>query len=130
MQQKEREISRRLILEAMGDEGATREAILAATGLHVNSFYRIIAILREQKTIRICAWISRTDELTGERKPGTPFAVYGLNPECLDDAKRPKPLSKSRVNAKWQAKRRIVKRAKVLAAEGKSNMWDQLRYAA
>lgn len=126
--QKEREISTRLVLAAIGDTGATRKQICVATGLHSSTFIRILKVLRDEKRVRIGAWINRRDELTGERKPGTPFAVYAMGSE--PDAPRPRQLSKRKVQAKWQRKQRAVIRAKTLAREGKANMFDQLRYAA
>jgi len=126
---KEREISRRLLLAAIGDEGATRAQIEETTGMHFNSMYRILKALRDDKTVRVGKWINRTHEVSGERLSGQPFAVYVLNPDGLPDAPKNKRLSPEKVGIKYRQNRRIVTRARTLAKEGKSNMWDQLRYA-
>jgi len=128
--QKEREISRRLLLAAIGDGEATRADIEEKTGMHFNSIYRILKSLRDDKTVRVCRWINRTHEVSGERLSGQPFAVYALNPEGLPDAPKNKRLSAETVGIKYRKGRRIVIRARTLAKEGKSNIWDQLRYAA
>jgi hypothetical protein len=127
---KEREISRRLLLASIGEEGATRAQIEERTGMHFNSIYRILKALREDKTVRVSKWINRTHEISGERLSGQPFAVYSLNPDGLPDAPKNKRLSPETVGIKYRQNRRIVTRARTLAKEGKSNMWDQLRYAA
>lgn len=125
---KERAISRRLLLAAIGEKGATKMEILAASGLHHSTFGRVLKELREEKIVHIGDWLPRTHEISGERLPGTQFAVYMLGDK--KDAKRKKWLPKSEVQAKYQASKRVVTRAKVLAQSGKSNMFDQLRYAA
>ncbi len=98
--------------------------------MHIDSIYRALKELRDAKTVRVGKWINRTDEISGERLSGQPFAVYVMNPDGLDDAPKNKRLSPKKVGIKYRKNRRIVTRARTLAKEGKSNMWDQLRYAA
>ena len=84
-------------------------------------------MFRDEGLIRIGGWISRTDELTGERAPGGPEAIYMLGNE--PDAPRPKRLKKAKVQAKYERKHRTIIRARKIARRGQSNMWDQLRCA-
>lgn len=121
---KEREISRRLLMAAIHPGGSTKLQILSASGLHRSTFERCMKQLRAEKLVYICNWISRTDEL-GERKPGTPFAVFAIGDK--NDAKRPKPIPKKVVMAKWTENHYAELRVKRKAREGNSNMFDQLR---
>jgi DNA-binding transcriptional ArsR family regulator len=125
---KESEISRRLILTCIGDGGATREEIATQCSRQKSSMSRRLKMLRDEGLIRIGGWISRTDELTGERAPGAPQAVYMLGNE--PDAPRPKRLKKAKVQAKYEKKHRAIIALRKRAKLGQSNMWDQLRLAA
>lgn len=126
---KERGISRRMLMEAIDTErGSTKAEILVATGMCHSTFDRVMAGLRADKLVYICARRPRIDELTSERKSGTQIIVYGLGDH--EDAKPVKRINKTKVNAKWRIKYRARNRAKELAKSGKSNMFDQLRYAA
>jgi hypothetical protein len=125
---KERDITRRLILSTIGEDGATRKQIEHACSYVERGSYKTIRILREEGLIHIGAWIPRTNAITGERKSGMPFAVFMLGDK--DDAPKPKPLCKRKVNDKYLSKNRALIRAKALAKVGKLNMWDQLGIAA
>ena len=125
---KDSEISRRLILARIADGGATREQIATHCSRQTSSMSRRLKQFRDEGLIRIGAWISRTDELTGERAPGGPQAVYMLGSE--PDAPRPKRLKKAKVQAKYERNHRAVIRIRKMAKRGQPSMWDQLRLAA
>jgi hypothetical protein len=128
---KEREISRRLFLAALGEGEGTRVEIIARSGLSSSTFVRVMKEYRAAKTVRVCRWINRTHEISGERMAGQPFAVYALNPLGLDDAPKNKRIPPSKVMAKYAKNHHVVLRAKRHKREGKeANMFDQLRYAA
>jgi hypothetical protein len=129
---KERAISRRLFLDAVGvGEGATRTQIKQRSGLSDSTFRRVLNWYRDAKVIRVVRWINLTHEITGERMAGQPIAVYGLNPGGWEDADKNPRICPRKVVAKYARNRRIVLRAKRLNREGKApNMFDQLRYVA
>lgn len=128
---KEREISRRLFLAALGEGEGTRAEIIARSGLSSSTFIRVQKEFRADKTVRVCRWVNRTHEISGERLAGQPWAIYALNPLGLPDAPKNKRIPASKVMAKYAKKRHIVLRAKRHKREGKApNMFDQLRYAA
>lgn len=128
IERKDRSITRRLILSAMSETiGRRADQIVVASGVSKSVFTRHLKWLRDEKRVYIIAWQRRTDELTGERKSGTPWALYAIGNE--KDAPRPKWLPKNQVQKKWHARNKARMRAKDLAAAGKSNMFDQLRYA-
>jgi hypothetical protein len=127
---KEREISRRLFLAAVSEGEGTRAQIMERSGLSSSTFRRVLNEYRDAKTVRVCRWINRTHEVSGERLPGQPYAVYALNPDGLDDAPLNKRINPRKVVHKYYVNTRAVQRAKALAREGKPNMFDQLRYSA